>query len=551
MDDKDKLRAEMHRLNPAMWVLDNEFVNENQKPFEFTKHRFMLQPYSDSSPDQVIMKSAQVGWSVAAILKSLHAANFLGLNVIYVLPTRNVVHDFVTPKVNPMIERNPEIAKMVKGSNSTSLKQVGDRFIYFRGSYHEGEAISTTADLIVADEYDRSDQNVLTVYQSRLQASDWGWFWRFSNPSLPGFGVHELFEDSDQMHWFVTCSHCKWQWYMNMEKSEENNHYIDVDIEEYMCGKCHKVLGDGDRQNGQWIAKYPERKRRGYWLSQLMIPWVSAEKILEQKSQMSIEVFHNFVLGLPYQASEFMINRQSILDACIPNLANKTNVVIGCDSGKTKHWVMGNEKGVFSYGTAENWGDIERLINMYNATCVIDALPDFTIPEMLARKYPGKVFVHYYSPDNSQSMDISRRKEGTDFGVLQSDRTKLFDALAADIVVKKIKFFQAPKDLEDLIYHCEQAYRIVEPDTRGIMKAKWETKVNRPDHYLHALAYYRVGLAFQIKDGQTGGVQSAGPGSKRKVSYANLNNKMPVGKLIGDPETFVERSLRSSRRKRK
>ena len=197
-----------------MWVLDSQLINENQKPFEFDNHRFMLQPYSDSSPDQVIMKSAQVGWSVAAILKSIHAAKFLKLNVIYVLPTRNVVHDFVTPKVNPLIQRNPVIAEMVKGSDSTSLKQVGDRFIYFRGSFHEGEAISTTADLIVADEYDRSDQSVLTVYQSRLQASEFGWYWRFSNPSVPGFGVHDWYQESDQMHWFVTCPHCNHELYI-------------------------------------------------------------------------------------------------------------------------------------------------------------------------------------------------------------------------------------------------------------------------------------------------------------------------------------------------
>lgn len=547
--DKEQLRQELHRLNPAMWVLDNKFVNENQKPFEFTKHRFMLQPYSDSSPDQVIMKSAQVGWSVAAILKSLHAAKFLGLNIIYVLPTRNVVHDFVTPKVNPMIERNPEIAKMVKGSNSTSLKQVGDRFIYFRGSFHEGEAISTTADLIVADEYDRSDQQVLTVYQSRLQASEWGWFWRFSNPSLPGFGVHELYEDSDQMHWFVTCSKCKHQWHMDMDLDRQvKNHFIDKEMKVYRCGGCKEVLADNDRQNGQWVPKFAGHKRRGYWLSQLMIPWVSAEKILDQQEQMSIEVFHNFVLGLPYQASEHMINRESILGAAEPQLAAKNNVVIGCDSGKTKHWVMGNDKGVFSYGKTESWDDVEKLRNMYDATMVIDALPDFTVPESLAKKYPGKVFVHYYSPDNSQSMDVSRRKEGTDFGVLQSDRTKLFDVLASDIVVKKIKFFQSPKDLDELIYHCEQAYRMVEPDSRGIMKAKWETKVNRPDHFLHALAYYRVGLAFMIRDGEAGGVRNSAAG--KAVSYPVIDGKMPVGKLIGDPETFVERSINKSRRRR-
>ena len=559
---REELRAKTHMLNPAMWVLDNEFINENQKPFEFDKHRFMLQPYADSSPDQVIMKSAQVGWSVAAILKSIHAANFLKLNIIYVLPTRNVVNDFVRPKVNPMIERNPVIRKMVKGSDSVSLKEVGDRWIYFRGSFHEGEAISTTADLIVADEYDRSDQGVLTVYQSRLQASEYGWFWRFSNPSVPGFGVHELYQNSDQMHWFVTCHACGHEWFMEYE-ANGNSHYVDEERRVYACGKCAEPLTDRDRQRGRWIPRYPSRGpkwdkdsekmegRRGYWLSQLMIPWVSAKKIIQQKESMSIEVFHNFVLGLPYQASEFLINRESILRACVPALAEKRDVIIGCDSGKEKHWIMGNPSGVFAYGKTNDWSDIERLITMYDATCVIDALPDFTVPEALARKYPGKVYVHYYSPDNSASMDVSRRKEGVDFGVLQSDRTKLFDVLAADVTSGKMRFFQQPKDLEDLIYHVEQIYRVVEPDTRGIMKAKWLTKDNKPDHWAHALAYFRVGQSFSLGPDSAGGVRPNQSARTSGIIVDNKTNTTSVRSALGmSYETLVERSLAKNKKVR-
>jgi hypothetical protein len=550
--DKEELRAKLHILNPAMWVMDNRFINENQKPFEFDKHRFMIQPYSDCSPDQVIMKSAQVGWSVAAIIKSIHAANFLKLNVIYVLPTRNVVHEFVTPKVNPMIRRNPVIQAMVKNTDSLSLKQVGNRFIYFRGAFHEGEAISTTADLVVADEFDRSDQQVLTVYQSRLQASDWGWFWKFSNPSLPGFGVSELFEDSDQMHWMVICPHCKHIMYMGFDEDRHiKHHFVDPERQVYACGACRKILSDRDRQAGFWYPKYKSRKVRGYWLSQMMIPWVSAAKILEQRESMDIATFHNFVLGLPYQASEFMISRQAILNACkFTTNIDKTDVLIGCDSGKIKHWVMGNGKGIFAYGAFDTWDEVEQLRNQYRATMVIDALPDFTIPEQLARKYPGKVYVHYYSADNSSSMSVTRRKEGVEFGVLLSDRTKLSDLTAADIATGKTAFYQRPEALEDLIYHCEQVYRVVEPDTRGILKARWETKLGRPDHWFHALNLYRAGMSFMIrKDGQ-GGVTAPPPVSKKRRSFAVHNDQASVASVLGDMDKLVERSIRATRKKK-
>lgn len=551
ISDPNNLRAYTHIVNPAMWVLDNQFINENQEPFEFDLHRFMVEPYNDMSPDQVIVKSAQVGWSVAAIIKSVHAANFVKLNVIYVLPTRNATHDFVIPKVNPMLDRNPLIKDLLKNTDSINLKSVGDRFIYFRGAFHRGEAISTTADLVVSDEHDISDQNVLSVYQSRLQASKYGWFWRFSNPTLPGFGVSELYQDSDQMHWIITCPDCDWQMFIDFEQDKQvGNHYLDQAKIIYACGRCGEELSDDDRQMGYWKPKYPGRERRGYWINQLMVPWVSAKKIMQQRASMEIDVFHNFVLGKPYQASEYLINREAIYRANQPGEASKTDVIIGCDSGKTKHWVMGNGAGVFAYGTTSEWDDIERLINMYNATCVIDALPDFTVPEQLARKYPGQVFVHYYTHD-SKNFNVTERKEGEQFGVLQSDRTKLFDNVAARISSQKLRFFQTRDALEDLVLHFENMYRIVEPDTKGILKARWDTKVGKPDHLAHALAYYVVGLSVALLVGETGGVKQP-PVTPAKTTYAvPESGKVPVTDVMGMPlEQYIEKSLARNRRKR-
>lgn len=546
--DKEELRAKAHILNPALWILDNEFINENQKPIEFDLHRFMLQPYSDSSPDQVIMKSAQIGWSIAAIFKSIHACKYLKLNVIYALPTRAASAEFVVPKVNPMLQRNPVLKAMVRDTDNKNVKAIGDRFIFFRGTQGAGEAISTSADLIIADEFDHGNQLVLMLMQSRLQASEYAWNWRFSNPTLPGFGVHELFQSSDQMHWFVKCRHCNHNMYLDFEsgKYESNNHYIDKEREIYACGKCHKEISDDDRQGGEWVAKYPTRERRGYWINQLMIPWVSAKKILKQQLDMDISSFHNMVLGLPYQASEYMINREAILNTTNPDLADKREVMMGCDSGKVKHYVLGNSEGVFNYGKTENWDDVERLIQMYNATCVIDALPDFTVPEKLARKYPGKVFVNYYVHD-SKSIDVINRKEGTEFGVINSDRTKLLDLVAAEIASRSLRFFQEPKSLDELIWHCEQAYRVVEPDTRGILRARWETKVNRPDHFLHALAYYRIARSMAIGSG-TGGVTPSAP-MKGKPGFYVKDDKVKVKDALGMPfDDLIEKSLRKNRK---
>lgn len=564
-EQREELRAKAHMLNPAMWILDNKFINENQQPIEFTGHRFMLQPYADSTPEQVIRKSAQVGWSILAILKSVHACKFIKLNVIYVLPTRNASAEFVTPKVNPMLKRNPILAEMIKSTDNKSLKEIGDRWLYFKGAFNEGEAISTSADVISADEYDRCNQDVLSMYQSRLQASQYRWFWRFSNPSLPGYGVDELFKRSDQMHWFITCPHCGHEWYIDYDQDvsspeDQRNHYVKVINEEreyedaiYACGRCDGELDDDDRQSGRWVAKYPGRRMRGYWICQMMVPWVSATHIVRQKNDMTIDVFHNMVLGKAYQASEFLINRDAILRARVLGQPIQDQMFLGVDSGKEKHWVLGNFQGVITYGKYESWDDVETLIKLHDAITVIDALPDFTIPEQLSRDYPGQVFVHYYVHD-TKNMNAITRKEGEEFGVIQSDRTKLFDILAMEITSGKLQFFQSEDALEGVIMHFENMYRVVEFDTKGIARARWETKgereSKRPDHWAHATAYFRVAMSLGLRPTDVGGVTPQQGGLNRQ-GYEVQDGRAKVEDVLGmDMETLVERSLHRQKKRR-
>ena len=94
--------------SPLAWIVLNETVTENQVKLEFNDHRFLIDLYADMHDDIVVIKSAQVGESVERIIKSLWCAAYMGANIIYVLPTKNVVDDFVVPKVNPIIMANPK-----------------------------------------------------------------------------------------------------------------------------------------------------------------------------------------------------------------------------------------------------------------------------------------------------------------------------------------------------------------------------------------------------------------------------------------------------------
>lgn len=477
----------MDGLSPTAWIVANGFLNENQKPIEFTKHRFLIDPFDDMSPDIVVKKSAQVGFSVLSILKSFWLAGYRGLTTIYVLPTQDIVKSFVNPKVDPLITSNPALARMV-GKDSVTLKKIGDRFIHYKGSASQREAISTSADILCIDEYDRCiDMNVLNTYDSRLQASETAWRWRFSNPSAVGFGVDKLFEDSNQYHWFIKCHHCGHKWYIDFE-ADGRCHFIDKERQIYACGKCLKEISNEDRQDGEWVARFPGRTRHGYWFSQMMCPWVSAKRILEQFAESSPDFFYNFVLGKAYTPSDLIVNRATILRANAPSIINKLDVVMGVDQDVGgQYFVAMTPQGVFAHGKTESWEEIESLKLKWNATVVCDPNPYPTMPKLMATKYKDWYLCYF---KESQSLDILQWKERVVF----ADRTRLLDVVAKEITDAKLLFREHPHALEDMIGHWENIYRTTVEKEDGKMKSTWLKKDQKQSDYPFALAYARIAL---------------------------------------------------------
>lgn len=483
--------------SPLAWLTMNKAITENQRPLEFYNHRFLIDLYADMHPDIVVKKSAQVGESVERILKALWCCKYLGANVIYVLPTNNVVKDFVAPKVNPLINSNPFIAKTIS-KDSESLKQVGERFIYFKGAFSERDAIAISGDILILDELDRMpNMAVVNTYDSRLQASSFGYRWRLSNPSAVGFGVDALYTDSDQRHFFMRCHHCNHNWYMDFEKTYNNNHYVDRERKVYACGKCGKELGNEDRRLGEWVAKYPSRYRHGYWIHQGMAPWVSAKRILEQYEESSKEFFENYVMGNAYTPSDLIVNRETILRACSPSSIQRTGVAIGVDQNAHEQiWVAMTSQGVFDYGKTTSWEEIEHLKLMYNATVVCDPNPYPVHPKRFAEKYHDW-YICYFK--EMKSLDVLDWKGHTVF----ADRTKLLDTIATEIATAKLLFRQRPYELEAMIADWQNIYRTTVEEPDGRTKSVWLKKGSSQSDFSFATAYSRIALSRML--GSAGG----------------------------------------------
>ena len=476
------------------WLQEYQIKNELGELLDFRNHLFLFDIYSDQSPKLVCYKAAQIGFSTMAILKSLWLAKHKGLDIIYTMPSSSDMKDFVGGKVNRLISQNPILLDYVKDKDSIEQKQVGDNIIYYRGTWTEKAAIAVSSDLNIHDEEDRSKQEVIQQYESRLQHSKYKWSWHFSNPSVEGNGVSRYWGVSDQKHWFIRCNACDREQYLSWPDS------VDSSRREFICKFCKKGLSREERRIGRWVQKYKNREYSGYWISLLMAPWITADEIIKYHETKSAEYFANFVLGLPYVGEGNQVTPDIIYRNCTLDINSQERVVIGCDSGLKKHYVLGNKDGIFYAGITPSWDTIREYLAKYDRSiAVLDALPDLTEPRKLREEFPGRVFLCHYAKDR-KTFQLIRWGKDKEAGNVIVDRNRGLQMVIDDFANKKIPLQGNRDDWQEFQSHWDTLYKITELDSLGVPQFSWESS-NGMDHWCHASLYWRVGMDRFKNDG--------------------------------------------------
>jgi len=486
------------------WMDKNKILNSRGDRFEWLEHGFLLRPLADWNRRIYIRKSAQIGFSESfGIMKALFAAAYYKLNVIYTLPTDRGAETFASTKLTPILNYNPELSSIAKGSLMT--KSIKNRFVYFRGTHstkgrgHEAETdrgISITSDLNIHDEADRSDPKTMEQYESRLENSDYGGKWLFSNPTYPGMGTDHGFEQSRQYHWFIKCGHCGHRQYMDWVKAgtakTTDSCLVDPEKKIYTCAKCGKKIERADILNGEWVAKYPDRLDSGYWIGQMMYVKHSVESLLEKEKKNTQQHFFNFVIGKPYIEAERNIDRNLVARNIVMHDNSRKDVAMGVDQGVWKHFVIGNKEGIFEIGKTKNWSVIEAKIKKYNAITVIDAGPSMSIVDRIIKKNRGRVFKCFYVKDRDAMADVLWMRKG-DRGVVKVQRNRYFDKLTEKMAQGEKPINIAWRDLAEYMEHWESMMRKNVEDSKGMIRPEW-VSINKVDHYCHATLYQDVAM---------------------------------------------------------
>lgn len=459
--------------------------------------------YDDMSPLQVVLKAPQIGATVAMLIKTMRCSKVNKWDIIYTLPTQGDVNDMAGGKVNRIIAQNPVLLDYCREHDTVEQKAVGDNIIYYRGTWTTKQAMMVSSDLNVHDEVDASNPEVITQYETRLQAKANGRRWYFSHPLMAGFGVDVYWQQSDKKEWFITCPSCKKEQQL---KWPDN---VNLLTRTYQCTNCQAPLTSESRRFGVWKPT-SSGIFSGYHISQLMCPWISAEKICIDWETKPKDYFFNYVLGLPYAQGDDKIDSTTVLKNCIEEVnVQEEPIIIGVDTGLPIHYVIGNKDGIFHYGQCKEpsqgydpYDTIEGFLKRWKKAIIVsDQGGDLIGIRKLQAKYPGRVYLCYYRRD-SVAKDVIQWGQGDQYGIVKVDRNRMIQLIVEQLKdIGRIRFNGSKEEWMELADHFNNIYRefVVSPNNQGkddssLYKNQFVWKRVGPDHYVHALLYMLVGL---------------------------------------------------------
>lgn len=510
-------------MSMGEWLCQNTHLRG--RPFTFTRYPFQRAITDDMHPNMDVIKPSQIGLSEIQIRKALgFIARNRGTTLIFTMPNEKMFKRMSTTRIKPLVEEekvfNLETRTGEKPTRSMGLYQVGSSFMFVTGAT-EGDATSISADVVMNDEVDLTDQQMLALFNSRLQNSDYKINQRFSTPTFSNFGVDKGFQVSDQHSYLCKCHACN-HWNEPVFRPQ----FIEIpglpsdinaltEIDEMMiddgeldlinafvkCEKCGAPLDLGSEENREWVPKFPSRTHhRGYRVSPFSTARLGVDYIITQmlkyKNLGYLRGWYNTVLGEAFTDNNARLSDADI-DACftgqmdVPAVDKSAPTWIGIDMGQTCHIVLGQGNDEYNLHVVrfldvpvdELKGAVEDLLATYNVvgggcdrhpyTPTAEELRDISEGVIVPIEYRGQKPVNLIKDPLTEVISHA-----------QMARTPLLDVVAGCVRRKRIRFSGYGAQQSIIRDHLKDMVRDESPET----EAKW-VKLTGNDHFFHSLAF--------------------------------------------------------------
>ncbi len=554
------------------WCKEKIFIRGN--PWSLDRHEYLREIYQalETEPYFVARKAVQVGLTTAVLAEGLYRCDKHGMTVVYFMPTGGLGADVSDDRVGRMLSESPDLEAATKergrrGRDNKGLRHIGAGAIYMRGLFAETHVASIDADLVALDEIDIADQENRQDAVGRVEHSELQHIREICRPTVPEYGIDEIFQRSDQRYYHLICPECGERTCLDLALDNTGRVPIPQAFmrvpdgaawaapgQEYYRG-CLSCQAPLDMSAGEWIPENPGARIRGYHVSALYTQVQSphypdpADRIMALIADADTTRKRRYVVtsifGLPFGAgarrvTDKMLNRATGSHGFRSGDAS----YIGVDQGDILHVVvaeknaMGALEIIGAYIT-DLWADLFDIYERHNGVMFVgDAMPEKSEMRRTAIELDG--YICYYSRGKALTEGEEAGPRDTTVKKLTIDRADSLDETVRGLDEQAI-LLPNPKHLDDeeLVTHekvrgqLKRLTKVLKEDAQGI--TRWEYAKGVPNHFGMALNYAR--LAAEI--GGAGEVEMYSPSIRAKKTQSYIHTRKPTPDIDGIYERYL------------
>jgi len=281
--DKYRILTSKSSAEPGRWRTDRTpYLREIMD---------QLSVYS-STQRIVLMFAAQLG-------KTEVGLNWLGYNahhhpgpMLTVLPTLEVRRRWVLQRLNPLRRETPAIRELVgkmktrDAANSEDVWEFPDGFCVLGGSNAPASLASMPIRDVLCDEVDRfpweagQEGDPLGLIDERTKTYQDRKVLLVSTPTVKGLSrIEAEYLRSDQREYHVPCPSCGHFQALRWKRADGSYGLVHIEATgavRYACESCGELFDEHHKTRmlaeGRWVARFPDRRVRGYHLNGLYSP---------------------------------------------------------------------------------------------------------------------------------------------------------------------------------------------------------------------------------------------------------------------------------------
>lgn len=505
----------------ASVVMSNPFPG----PFSFEHHPWLKEVHDPNAPEVIAKKSAQVGFTVAAMNRTFYMIDVKRQSVLYLLPTKTPdATDFSATRFDPALELSPYLANLFSDVKNVGAKRAGSAVLFIRGANSKPGLRSIPVSNIVFDEFDMMPPENIPLALERTSGQVETELWYISTPTAPNYGIDAEYSRSTQETFDFPCPACSRLITLSPDdlivRADSDHDEAGLLASSIACPACKHDLVTGKEcykpflSKGVWVT-HNESHRRGFYLNQLYSmakagqPYeLARSKILASGDKFREGEYQNSKMGLAHLAEGAKLSDGQVYQ-CKTGPAKTSHppsglITMGVDVGKWLHCVVecwhsvafDNDINVRSRPTVvtevkvKTFEELDQLMRDYQVNhCCIDANPETRKATEFAKRFYGYVTLIYYARGRVGSKDLDIVADACTYK-RACDRTYWLDQTLGRFHTGRIIL---PTDVsEEYVKHLCEPARIMKLDGDGNPVA---TYINKgADHFAHATNYAEIAL---------------------------------------------------------